>query len=51
MLLSFKAILQYKDKRISLSTDVIEGMKSIKYLSWEGVFESKIMAIRRREFI
>ncbi|EAR92658.2 ABC transporter C family protein (macronuclear) [Tetrahymena thermophila SB210] len=39
-----------KDNRISLSKDVIEGMKSIKYLGWETIFSNKIKDLRRKEF-
>ena len=39
-----------KDKRVALSKDVIEGMKSIKYLGWEKIFKSKIEALRSKEF-
>lgn len=42
--------MKKKDKRVALSKDVIEGMKSIKYLSWEDIFKSKIEGIRREEF-
>jgi hypothetical protein len=44
-------MLVLKDKRISLSTDLIEGMKSIKYLCWETIFDKKIMDIRRKEYM
>lgn len=40
-------MMKIKDKRISLSTDLIEGMKSIKYLCWENIFDKKIMSIRK----
>ena len=43
-------MMKIKDKRISLSTDLIEGMKSIKYLCWENIFDKKIMEIRKKEF-
>ena len=43
-------MLTLKDKRISLSTDIIEGMKSIKYLCWESIFEQKVNDIRNKEF-
>ena len=35
-----------KDVRVGISKDVIEGIKSIKYLGWEEIFEKKIMQIR-----
>lgn len=40
----------YKDKRVAMVTDIIECMKSIKYLSWEKIFEEKILQIRKKEF-
>ena len=45
-----KAQLKVKDKRVALSKDVIEGMKSIKYLGWEKIFKGKIDKIRMEEF-
>ncbi|CAD8118388.1 unnamed protein product [Paramecium sonneborni] len=50
MMKSEKFMLQYKDLRVGLSTDVIEGMKQIKYLSWEETFSKKIMGFRNWEF-
>ena len=44
-------MLKSKDKRISLSKDLIEGMKSIKYLCWEKIFDKKIMEIRKKEYL
>ncbi len=35
---------------MGLSTDVIEGIKSIKYLSWEETFSEKILKLRKVEF-
>lgn len=35
---------------MSLSKDVIDGMKSIKYLGWETIFKEKIESIRKSEF-
>jgi hypothetical protein len=50
MLFCFEIMSMYKDKRIALSSDVIQGIKSIKYLSWEEIFERRIAAIRKLEF-
>lgn len=47
----FKKMMKYKDERISLSKDLIEGMKSIKYLSWEEIFDNKIQVIRAKEYL
>lgn len=38
------------DLRVTLSKDVIEGMKSIKYLGWESIFKNKIEKKRANEF-
>ncbi|KAM3143931.1 hypothetical protein pb186bvf_003982 [Paramecium bursaria] len=45
-----KRLLTNKDDRVSLTTDVIDGMKQIKYLSWENAFSKKIMDVRKKEF-
>ncbi|CAD8124167.1 unnamed protein product [Paramecium sonneborni] len=50
MMRSKKKMLKCKDMRVGLSTDVIEGMKQIKYLSWEDTFSKKIMGFRNWEF-
>ncbi|CAD8091522.1 unnamed protein product [Paramecium sonneborni] len=39
-----------KDQRINLTTDVLHGIKQIKYLSWEQIFSNKIMFKRKIEF-
>ncbi|KAL4483243.1 hypothetical protein ABPG74_019269 [Tetrahymena malaccensis] len=39
-----------KDQRISLTNDVIDGIKSIKFLGWEDIFRQKIENIRSKEF-
>ncbi|EGR31429.1 hypothetical protein IMG5_110000 [Ichthyophthirius multifiliis] len=49
-LFMYQKIYQKKDGRVSLSKDVIEGIKSIKYLGWEQIFEKKIMNLRFQEF-
>ncbi|KAL4463783.1 hypothetical protein ABPG72_012401 [Tetrahymena utriculariae] len=46
----FDKLFQQKDQRVSLSKDVIDAMKSIKYLCWEDIFQRKIEKIRYREF-
>jgi len=47
----YKRMLTIKDRRIELTKDVVEGMKSIKYLSWEKIFSGKILGIRKQEFV
>ncbi|EAR83355.2 ABC transporter C family protein (macronuclear) [Tetrahymena thermophila SB210] len=46
----FRRQYKKKDARVSISKDVIEGMKSIKYLGWEEIFKQKIEKIRSKEF-
>lgn len=47
---SSQGIAKYKDQRVSLTTNILNGIKSIKYFCWEGTFYNKIMAIRKNEF-
>ncbi|EAS02570.2 ABC transporter C family protein (macronuclear) [Tetrahymena thermophila SB210] len=46
----YTKLYKQKDARVSLSKDVIDGMKSIKYLGWEEIFKQKIEKIRSKEF-
>jgi hypothetical protein len=46
----YEKMLTVKDQRISLTRDVIEGIKSIKFLCWERVFNKKILDKRKKEF-
>lgn len=46
----YSGIVSVKDQRISLQSDVISGIKSIKYLGWEKLFENKISEKRNKEF-
>ncbi|KAL4483214.1 hypothetical protein ABPG74_019240 [Tetrahymena malaccensis] len=50
--MSFLYSKQYrmKDKRIVLTKDVIDGIKSIKYLGWEKIFQKKIEKARSGEY-
>ncbi|KAL4453909.1 hypothetical protein ABPG74_003792 [Tetrahymena malaccensis] len=47
----YDRIYSNKDSRISLCKDVIEGMKSIKYLGWQDIFSKKIKDMRQKEFL
>ena len=38
------------ERRMNLLTDIIEGIKSIKYLGWENIFIEKVQEIRKLEF-
>lgn len=42
--------MKFKDKRVTLSKDIIEGIKNIKLMGWEAIFERKINDIRKNEF-
>ncbi|EAR98208.2 ABC transporter C family protein (macronuclear) [Tetrahymena thermophila SB210] len=46
----FRKKKEMTDKRVSLTKDVVEGIKSIKYLGWEQVFLKKIEQAREKEF-
>lgn len=47
---SFDEIMKFKDQRVSLTTNILNGIKSIKYFRWEETFYSKILSIREKEF-
>ncbi len=47
---AYTKYMVHKDRRISLSTDLIESIKSIKSFSWEGIFQKKVDTIRSKEF-
>ena len=38
----FGDYMKQKDQRISLTTDILQGIKQIKYLHWEDTFNKKI---------
>lgn len=46
----YEKMMQFKDARISLTQDVLMGIRQIKYLNWEPVFERKIIGFRAKEF-
>ena len=46
----FKDIMKFRDQRVSLTANTLNGIKSIKYLRWEEIFLKKIMSIREKEF-
>ncbi|EAR98273.2 ABC transporter C family protein (macronuclear) [Tetrahymena thermophila SB210] len=40
----------FKDQRVSMSKDVVEGIKNIKFLGWENIFSQKLKELRKKEF-
>ena len=42
--------MKHKDQRISLTNDIIYGIRQIKFLNWEKIFYDKILGIRKSEF-
>ncbi|EAR86953.2 ABC transporter C family protein (macronuclear) [Tetrahymena thermophila SB210] len=46
----YEKLYSWMDKRVALSQDVIEGIKSIKFLGWEKIFENKILDFRSKEY-
>jgi len=51
MIIAGRRTLKFKDCRVGLTTDVIDGIKQIKYLSWEESFSKRIMKWRNNEFL
>lgn len=45
----FGKILEFKDKRIGLTKDVLSAMKEIRMLNWQGIMYRKLMALRSHE--
>ena len=41
----------FKDARVDLNIDCAQSIKSIKYLTWEKIFDKKIMELRKKEFL
>ncbi len=50
MIINFGKMAYFKDLRLGLTTDIYSGIKSIKYLSWEEIFDKKINFLRNLEF-
>lgn len=42
--------MEFKDKKVCLYSDILNGIKSIKYLSWESTFRKKVINLRKQEF-
>ncbi|KAM6951720.1 ATP-binding cassette sub-family C member 3 isoform 1-T1 [Aplochiton taeniatus] len=41
--------MQYKDSRIKLMNEILNGMKVLKLYAWENSFKDKVLAIRQKE--
>lgn len=46
----YQSIMKIRDRRIDLTGDVLQGMRSLKYLCWESMFHGKLLEIRNQEF-
>ncbi|KAM3842095.1 ATP-binding cassette sub-family C member 10-like [Diretmus argenteus] len=44
-----KHMLGYKDSRVKLMTEILFGIRVIKFYNWEGHFTQKVTECRRRE--
>lgn len=44
------SMMKWRDQRVSLITNILVGIKSIKYFSWEKTFYNKVMNVRDKEF-
>ncbi|GFR66664.1 multidrug resistance-associated protein 1 [Elysia marginata] len=43
--------LEWKDKRIKMTSEVLSGIKVLKLYAWEESFQSRIMEIRHQEVL
>lgn len=43
--------MQYKDTRIKLMNEILNGIKVLKLYAWENSFKDKVMAIRQKELV
>lgn len=41
--------MQYKDARIKLMNEILNGIKVLKLYAWETSFRDKVLAIRQKE--
>jgi len=46
----FEQMIEHRDERLKLTTAVVIGIRALKFLSWEEIFQNKIMKIRDKEF-
>ncbi|XP_071763895.1 ATP-binding cassette sub-family C member 3 isoform X3 [Centroberyx gerrardi] len=42
-------LMQYKDARIKLMNEILNGIKVLKLYAWENSFRDKVLAIRQKE--
>lgn len=41
--------MQYKDARIKLMNEILNGIKVLKLYAWENSFKEKVLTIRQKE--
>ncbi|EAR94177.2 ABC transporter family protein (macronuclear) [Tetrahymena thermophila SB210] len=46
----FEQILKYKDQRVGLTRDILNGIRQIQLLNWQNIFFQKILDLRNHEF-
>lgn len=46
MFTTFKRLLKYKDERVSLTTEILNSIKSIKFYSWESAMLERLRHVR-----
>lgn len=44
-----KKMVVITDQRVRLTTEVLQGVRLVKYYAWESFFAGKIAALRGRE--
>ncbi|KAJ7779182.1 multidrug resistance-associated ABC transporter [Mycena metata] len=46
-----KALMKAKDERITLTNEILGGIRMIKFMAWERKFEARIWEIREKELV
>ncbi len=41
--------MSHKDKRLKIFSEILQGIKAIKFSAWEDAFAEKVNDIRREE--
>ncbi|KAJ7040968.1 multidrug resistance-associated ABC transporter [Mycena alexandri] len=46
-----KALMRAKDERITLTNEILGGIRMVKFMAWERKFEARIWEIREKELV
>ena len=42
-------MIEHRDSRLKLTTNLLKGIRALKFLSWERIFFNKVMHFRKQE--